>query len=152
MAVDSIRHRLALIVQCALPVLLVLPGIGAGDGPDIHRCPQDDGTVAFQATPCPETAVDRDGDDQDNMGNPAPADDISGDELPSDEAEAVAMSPEPAPPAPVTPDRAECEQATRDAIDDIDRELREDATKEEGRQRLAELLELTERLRACKQL
>jgi len=56
-------------------------------------------------------------------------------------------------PEPVSPDRAECQKTTRDAIDAIDLELRENAyTKEEGQAYLADLLELTQQLRACKQL
>ena len=58
-----------------------------------------------------------------------------------------------APPEAVSQDRAECETQTRDAIDAIDLEMRENAdTNEQGRQYLAQLLELTARLRACKEL
>jgi hypothetical protein len=56
-------------------------------------------------------------------------------------------------PGPVSQDRAECEKTTRDAIDAIDLEMRETAyTKEQGEEYLAELLVLTQQLRACKQL
>jgi hypothetical protein len=42
---------------------------------------------------------------------------------------------------------------TRDAIDAIDLEMRQTTyTREQGREYLAALLELTEQLRACKQL
>jgi hypothetical protein len=54
---------------------------------------------------------------------------------------------------PVSPDRSECQKTTRDAIDAIDFEMRENAyTKEEGQAYLADLLVLTEQLRACKRL
>ncbi|MGI9238621.1 MAG: hypothetical protein ACR2QZ_14580, partial [Woeseiaceae bacterium] len=65
------------------------------------------------------------------------------------------------PPAPVestlperiSQDRDECEKTTRDAIDAIDLEMRESSySKEQGQEYLAELLELTRQLRACKQL
>ncbi len=58
------------------------------------------------------------------------------------------------PAVPVTPsqDRSECEKTTRDAIDAIDFEMHKAYTKDEGRRYLAQLLELTQQLRACKQL
>ncbi|NND36750.1 MAG: hypothetical protein HKN81_06390 [Gammaproteobacteria bacterium] len=59
----------------------------------------------------------------------------------------------PTPPERASIDRAECEKTTRDAIDAIDREMRAHAySKEQGQEYLAELLELTQQLRACKQL
>jgi hypothetical protein len=60
---------------------------------------------------------------------------------------------EPALPEPASQDRAECEKITRDAIDTIDFEMRENAySKEQGEEYLAELLVLTKQLRTCKQL
>jgi hypothetical protein len=60
---------------------------------------------------------------------------------------------EPKLPEPVSQDRAECEKTTRDAIDAIDFEMRETPyTKEQGEEYRAELLALTQQLRACKQL
>jgi hypothetical protein len=53
----------------------------------------------------------------------------------------------------VSQDRAECEKMTRDAIDAIDLEMRENPyTKEQGEEYRAELLALTQQLRARKQL
>jgi hypothetical protein len=60
---------------------------------------------------------------------------------------------EPALPEALSHDRAECEKTTREAIDAIDLEMREQAyTREQGEAYLAELLQLTQQLRACKQL
>ncbi len=49
-------------------------------------------------------------------------------------------------------DRAACEKTTRDAIDEIDLEVRKADTKEKRLAYLAELLDLTQQLRGCKQL
>ena len=73
-------------------------------------------------------------------------------------ASATSASGPPAPaepklPEPVSQDRAECEKMTRDAIDAIDLEMRENPyTKEHGEEYRAELLALTQQLRARKQL
>ncbi len=99
---------------------------------EIHRCLLDDGTFAFQETPCSEPAVHIDkGSEAENPPTPA----------------------EPKLPEAPSQDRAECEKTTRDAIDAIDLEMRGNAyTKEQGEEYLAELLVLTRQLRACKQL
>lgn len=102
---------------------------------DIHRCLLEDGTIAFQETPCPEPAED-------------PDDSIEAETPPAEDE-----LPQPTLPEPLSQDRAECEKTTRDAIDAIDLEMRENAyTREQGRDYLAQLLALTEQLRACKQL
>ena len=71
---------------------------------------------------------------------------------PFDEPEERPTRPEPVPLTPASPERTECEKTTRAAIDAIDLEMRKGYTREEGQQYLAELLELTKQLRACKQL
>ena len=55
-------------------------------------------------------------------------------------------------PAPLSQDRAEYEKTTRDAIDAIGLELRKNYSDDASKAYLAELLELTRQLRACKQL
>ena len=125
---------------------------------EIHRCPQEDGSVAFQETPCPEPAAKVDDDDEagetgsDTLTAPA-NDDFFDFVNPYDEHADPPPPAEPPPPEPVSQDRAECEKITRDAIDAIDLEMRANSyTKEQGEAYLAELLELTRQLRACKQL
>ena len=60
---------------------------------------------------------------------------------------------EPPLPARLSVDRAACEKETRDAIDAIDVEMRQTSySQEQGEQYLADLLDLTRQLRACKQL
>ena len=86
------------------------------------------------------------------VGTPAthpPADDDAA----FDEPASLPTPSEPELPEPVSQDRAECERKTRDAIDAIDLEMRENPyTKEQGEEYPAELLALTQHLRACKQL
>ena len=107
-------------------VVLMLAVAGAAADTEIHRCLLADGTIAFQETPCPAPAAPVDND--------------------SDAAE-------PTLPEPPSQGRAECEKTMRDAIDAIDLEMRGNAyTREEGQEYLAQLLALTKRLRACKQL
>lgn len=132
--------------------LLMLPGISVSAETVINRCSQEDGTIAFQETPCAEPADDSDGDSQSESEEPAPADDFSDFVNPLDEHEKASARSEPAPPTLPSGDRAECEKTTRDAIDAIDFEMRKGYTEEEGHRYLAGLLELTRQLRACKQL
>ena len=125
---------------------------------EIHRCLQDDGTIAFQEMPCTERAVDADdsgeSDESDSAGETPDADDQGFDFVnPFDEPESPPATSEPELPEPVSRDRAECEEMTRNAIDAIDLEMRENPyTKEQGEEYLAQLLALTQQLRACKQL
>ncbi len=124
----------------------------------IHRCLLDDGTTAFQETPCEEPVVDTEDDEEagetaDGSETPAANNDPFDFVNPFDEPAGPPMPSEPALPELVSRDRAECEKMTRDAIDAIDLEMREKAyTNEEGQKYLAELLELTRQLRACKKL
>jgi len=138
-------------------VLLLVGTSGAADT-EIYRCLLEDGTFAFQETPCPEPAADAGGDGE-NSESPGDdetreANDDAFDFVnPFDEPESPLTDSEPALPEPVSQDRAECEKITRDAIDAIDLEMRENAyTQEQGRAYLAELRVLTKQLRACKQL
>ena len=139
-------------------VILMLAGTSVAADTQIHRCLLADGTTAFQETPCPEPAVHVDNDSEANESNsesdtPA-ADDSAIDFVnPFDEPTNSLTSAEPTLPEAVSQSRAECEKTTRDAIDAIDLEMRGNAySKEQGEQYLAELLALTQRLRACKQL
>ena len=103
-------------------MVLMLVGPSVTAETNIHRCSLDDGTIAFQEMPCSEPA-----------SPPTPI--------------------EPTLPVSASRDRAECEKTTRDAIDAIDLTMRKNAySKEQGQEYLAELLELTRQLRACKQL
>lgn len=136
-------------------VAFLFASAGISADTEIHRCLLDDGTVAFQETPCPERAGQ--GDDKPAAGAGdvragAPADDDDFDfASPFDEPAGSASGP--APPEPASQSRAECEKTARDAIDAIDAELQKKAqAKEQAQEHLAQLLTLTEQLRACKQL
>lgn len=125
---------------------------------EIHRCLLADGTIAFQEMPCPEPAakVDDSSDlaESRNAGETRATDDDVFDFVnPFDEPPGTWAPAETTLPEALSKDRAECEKRTRNAIDAIDLELRENAdSREQGREYLAELLELTQQLRACKQL
>ena len=139
-------------------VVLILAAASAAADTEIHRCLLEDGTTAFQETPCPETPVDtndgNESDDSRGAGEDTAADDDVFDFVnPFDQPEGPPASAETTVPEPVTQDRAECEKTTRDAIDAIDLEMRETQyTKEQGQEYLAELLTLTQQLRRCKEL
>lgn len=123
----------------------MLVGASVAADTEIYRCSLADGTIAFQETPCPEPAVDSE--------TPAVDDDATDLFDPFDETVSSPARVGPALPEPESQDRAKCERMTRDAIDAIDLEMRQEAyAKEEGRAYLAELRELTQQLRACKQL
>ena len=141
-------------MRAVVLLLLTAPGIAVRAEQEIHRCPQADGTVAFQETPCPETAdtADLAADEQAGDGASPETDGFFDFVNPFDNPEAAETAPEPEQHALPSRDRAECEKLTRDAIDAIDLELQKGHTEEEGRQYLAELLELTRQLRACKLL
>lgn len=123
---------------------LLLAASGAATDSEIYRCPLDNGTFAFQQMPCPEPEETSDQPEPELELEPVPE--------PEPEPEEPRPS-EPPLPARLSNDRAACEKETRDAIDAIDREMREtNYSKEQGEQYLADLLELTRQLRACKQL
>ena len=138
--------------------VLMFAGTSAAADTEIHRCLLDDGTIAFQQNPCSDPAIKADDsskvDESPGAGEkPAADDDVFDFVNPFDEPASPLPPSEPDLPEPVSQDRAECEQTTRDAIDAIDLEMRESPyTKEQGEEYLAELLALTQQLRACKQL
>ena len=154
------QRRAARLIRSARPysgfsvvvALLVLPATSIGAEPEIHRCLQEDGTVAFQEMPCPEPKDTSESDSQGDEADLSPSDDFFDFVNPYDEPEQASVPTETAPPAPLSQDRAECEKTTRDAIDAIDLELRKDYSEDASKAYLAELLELTRQLRACKQL
>ena len=113
---------------------------------EIHRCAQEDGTVAFQEKPCEE--VSEAAEDSGETNPPASEDDFFDFVNPFDEPQGPSTEA-----GPVSQDRAECEKTTRDAIDAIDLEMQQTTySKEQGDEYLAELLTLTRQLRACKAL
>lgn len=138
--------------------VLMLAGAGATADTEIYSCPQDDGTVAFQQTPCPEPAAIADdssdvGERPDARESPSAEDDVLDFVNPFDEPASPPPPSEADLPETVSLDRAECEKTTRDAIDAIDLEMRQNPyTKQQGEEYLAKLLALTQQLRACKQL
>jgi hypothetical protein len=139
-------------------VVLMLAGTNVTADTVIHRCSLEDGTIAFQETPCAEPAVNADdgieaGKNHPDHGTAAADDEVFDFVNPFDDPVSPPAPPEATLPERVSQNRAECEKTTRNAIDVIDLEMRENAyTKEQGREYLVELLRLTQRLRACKQL
>ncbi len=123
-------------------------------GSEIFRCPQADGTIAFQGMPCSEVdaaaeeADDTPARDDESAATDSPFDFVN----PFDEPAEVTERELPAAPPPLSTDRAECEKSARDAIDAIDLQMRQGYSKEEGQAYMAELLKLTRALRACKEL
>ncbi len=138
-------------------ILIVLACAPVAAQPEIHRCPQDDGTIAFQETPCAEPAAEAASVD-DEADVPVAASDGFFDFVnPYDQAPEELLEQEPASeaaplPPPVSADRAECEKLTRDAIDAIDLEMQSGYSVEEGERYKAKLMTLTRQLRACKQI
>lgn len=139
-------------------VILMLAGSGVAADTQIHRCLLEDGTIAFQETPCPEPAVHVDNgseavESHGESDTPAADDDAFDFVNPFDEPATPPTRAELTLPEPASQDRAECEKTTRNAIDAIDLEMQGSAyAKEQGEEYLAELLVLTRQLRACKQL
>jgi hypothetical protein len=138
-------------------LVLMLAAASAAADTEIHRCLQEDGTIAFQEMPCPKQGVDADdvskSDESRGAGENPASDDAFDFVNPFDEPARTPAAAETARPEPPSQDRAECEKTTRDAIDAIDLEMRETTyTKEQGEEYLTELLVLTQQLRGCKQL
>ncbi len=139
-------------------MVLMLAGTSVAADTEIHRCLLEDGTMAFQEMSCPEPAQNADdGSKVDEIrsdnGSPATDDDVFEFVNPFDEPNSSPTPSGPALPVPMSQNRAECENTTRDAIDAIDLEMRQSAyTKEQGQEYLRDLLALTRQLRACKQL
>jgi hypothetical protein len=146
MYADSVRY---------LPALLLILGTSTFAQSEIHRCTQEDGTVAFQQMPCGEgtdsfvKAVDAENSERNDVDAPDSGDDAFDFNSPFDQPP-VASEPDPA--VPISRDRATCEKSARDAIDAIDLEMRKGFTPEKGQQHLDELLKLTQQLRECKRL
>ncbi len=123
-------------------------------GSEIFRCPQPDGTIAFQGMPCREPNTEEEQTDETPSGDDesATADEPLDFVNPFDEPAEVMEAELPAAPPPLSTDRTECEKTARDAIDAIDLQMRQGYSKEEGQAYMAELLQLTRALRACKEL
>lgn len=144
------RYTIALSKHVTIVILMLAAKSVAADT-EIHRCMLEDGTIAFQETPCPEPAAPVDSSSK--ASTPAAGDDVSDFVNPFDIPADPPTPTEPALPPPVSQDRAECEKISRDAIDAVDLEMRGNSyTKEQGKEYIAELRELTQQLRACKQL
>jgi len=146
---------LCLAAMRNLPALLLIVVATAMAQSEIYRCAQEDGTVAFQQTPCEvasDQAADAAPDEQDAVEPDAASD-------PAPEPSAVFAEPADAPAAkpdestaPLSEDRANCEKSARDAIDAIDLEMRKGYSREQGPAYRDQLLKLTQQLRDCKKL
>lgn len=144
------------MVRVAAVAVLLVCGYAKADT-EIHRCLLDDGTFAFQELPCAEpTEVSDESADASEGFAPDAANDNDDEPVfvnPFDEPQEPITETEFALPASISKDRAECEKTTRDAIDAIDLQMRQNPyTKKEGQAYLSELRLLTQQLRACKQL
>lgn len=150
------KHPLRMASRaCVATAVLILAAAGEAAETEIHRCLLEDDTFAFQETPCPRSDANDDKDDE------SPGDDSREDNgedgfaftNPFDEPATAPTPAESTLPEATSRNRAECESTTRDAIDTIDLEMRQNAyTKDQGKEYLAELLVLTRQLRACGQL
>lgn len=157
MTIELSRRARFSLSRGALSVALLLFGLNAGAELEIHRCLQDDGTIAFQETPCPEAESADEAESDNGAGDssgsdPSPADDFFDFVNPFDEQGDTPLASDTKLPESISQDRALCEKKTRDAIDAIDLEMRKGYSEEQGQQYLAELLVLTQQLRACKTL
>ncbi len=105
----------------------------------IHQCTDADGGVVYSQLPC------KDGEPRDNNSTEVP-------EL-KESPEAASVVPEPPEPETAEPETAEsraaCKRHHRDAIDEIDAEIRREYSPEKDGEYKQRLLELTRRLRAC---
>ncbi len=140
-------NNLLVKVSGGLLAVVWLSGSPLAQEKTIHRCTQSDGSVAFQELPCPEQpqAAEEEQQEPDNPVPVEPADDFFSYENPFDEAPAESRE------LP-SQDRVACEKTTRRAIDVIDAKLNESKSEDDRDTYLAELLDLTAQLRACKQL
>lgn len=142
-------RRSAALARAAAVLLFVPPASGAQT--EIYRCPQPDGTVAFQGQPCPEALPQPEPAEQPDARDEAVDDDFFDFENPFDAA--PEESPNlPAEDEPPSAERERCEKQARDAIDAIDLEIRRDSSPEQREEYLPRLRELTRQLRACKEL
>lgn len=129
-------------MRLLLTICMLVPASVSAET-EIFRCPMEDGTVAFQETPCAEPVEEKETEPEAEVQEERPA--------PLEPVSQVPVS-DPLPP-PTSDDRGECEKTARDAIDAIDLEMRRgNFTREELENFKADLRALTRQLRACKQL
>ena len=115
---------------------------------EIYRCPQPDGTIAFQEQPCPsetppqperEEPPEDSTDDFFSFENPF---DAPPEEAPQKDTEA----------RPPSAERSQCQKLARDAIDAIEQEMLQEYAPEQRDEYLARLTVHTRELRACDRL
>jgi len=126
---------------------------------DIHKCADEQGSVVYQQLPCPtETAKAADANDAAESADTTTASDTANDWPPEPEQREHVAEPEqssqiPAPQIPSTRKPGErldeCKKRYRDQIDEIDAEIRESYSAEQGDQYKERLLALTRQLRGC---
>jgi len=116
---------------------------------EIYKCKDDDGNPVFQQMPCAQKKPAEDEAEETTMSD-------AGDEndAPAELNEAItAASDKGAVPLPEDPDPPEvvqlCKKKYRDAIDEIDAELSQDFSTEQGEAYRQRLQVLTRQLRAC---
>jgi hypothetical protein len=109
-------------------VAIALATIGAQAAAEVFRCESPENGIVYQQTPCPAPEPDE----------PEPQEGAS---------EAEEAEPEPEKPDSVAV--VACKKPYRDAIDEIDAEMRRDYTPEQGEVYKERLRLLTERMRDC---
>lgn len=139
------------VAAIALAAFAALCGASSAAQTEIHRCEQADGTIAFQEQPCPDPAARPAPNEPPADDAEGPADDFFDFDNPFDAPPGEAPEP-PASDGPPSAERSACEKRTRDAIDEIDLEIRRDYSPERREDYLLRLRELTAELRACKRL
>lgn len=106
---------------------------------DVFKCSDADGGIIYQQTPCPESEPEKE-----ELKNESPQE--------ASETENAA-DPDRSPPAVIAAKSpevvAQCKKKYRDAIDEIDAEMRHGYTSEQGEVYKQRLLVFTEQLRAC---
>ena len=118
-----------------------LPGVAVAQTP-IHRCKDADGGVVYSQLPCKDEAPAEQDAAQDAEDEP---------ESPEPLMVPVVVAPPDAVQDEAEPDEstAACQKRYRDAIDEIDAEIRREYAPEKDAEYKQRLLALTRKLRAC---
>ena len=114
---------------------------------DIYTCKDEYGNVAYLQTPCPVEKAEETpaADDDDAHTAEAAQDEELMESLPQPESAMLHT------PSSRLPDESldECKKRYRDQIDEIDAEMRNDFSPEQGKAYKTRLMALTKQLRAC---
>ena len=114
---------------------------------DIYTCKDEYGNVAYLQTPCPVEKAEESPvtDDDDARTTEAAQDEEAMESLPQPESAMLHTPSSRFPDEPLD----ECKKRYRDQIDEIDAEMRNDFSPEQGKAYKTRLMALTKQLRAC---